>query len=762
MAMWIVGTAGIFNPLNRGDGGGMADRGFTDCREAVTTRGDGPLMKIASQHDPRWSLAPVTTLGLALAFGLAVMAGVLALALQQPWLGLKFAAGEDGAITVARSGGPGKAVPVGTIVVKIQSGANAMALEALDLTIEPDGVIADYQTYRRFIARQDRLAEIQRAPELSLITREGRKFTVVPDPDGRPLSAMPVDFWVGLVVGLAAWLVSAAVFAFRPGDAAARYLLLSGAATLMFAPAAVIYTTRELAVDGMVFRWASDLNFFGGSLFAASFVALLLHYPRRLAPGWVGIGVVLLYVIWFVAQQLDVFESKIFARRFLVMIGVGATFVLAGVHWMGTRRDPVGRAALQWFLLSWVLGTGLFALFILLPQTFGVDTTPLQGYAFLLFLLVYGGLAFGILRYRLFDLGEWWRRIVVWTLSVLLLVLLDLFFLFGLHFSTGASLALSLLIAGVFWLPFRAWVWSRLAARRETRLGNVFSRVMDIALAPAGSGCRERLWQELLGAVFDPLNVAAVEVGVAAAAIERDGLHLCLPGVGTIPALRLEYARGGRGLFTPRDAALAMEMVTMLDHGIQSRSAYGQGVEEERVRMARDIHDNIGAQLLAALHSRNVAVKDAKIREALGDLRNVINNSAAANLSIDETLAELRLETADLLAAAGLELEWTSDEGDSPLGNAAVTHALRSIIRETVSNVIRHSGASRVGISVRSEGGWLMVEIADDGVGFEPEAVRDGHGVSNIRARVQALDGSLEMVRSHPGMRLALRIPVDR
>src|SRR5690606_11497320 len=142
------------------------------------------------------------------------------------------------------------------------------------------------------------------------------------------------------------------VFAFRSREISARYLLLSRAATLTFAPLAAVYSTRELAAPGMLCRWLSDLNFLGGRLFAGSFVALLLHYPKRIAPAKVGAGIVLLYGVWFVAQQAGAFESMTFARRFLVVAGLGSTFVLAGVHWVRTKNDPVARAALQWFLLS--------------------------------------------------------------------------------------------------------------------------------------------------------------------------------------------------------------------------------------------------------------------------------------------------------------------------------------------------------------------------------------------------------------------------
>src|SRR5690606_35316906 len=132
-----------------------------------------------------------------------------------------------------------------------------------------------------------------------------------------------------------------------------------------------------------------------------------------------------------------------------------------------TSKDPVARAALQWFLLSWMAGTVLFTRFILLAQMFGVDTSPLQGYAFLLFLLVYGGLSFGILRFRLFELGDWWRRAAVWTGTVVVLVVLDLFFVTRLHLSLELSISLALIVCGLVWLPLRSYVWGRFIERQR-------------------------------------------------------------------------------------------------------------------------------------------------------------------------------------------------------------------------------------------------------------------------------------------------------
>jgi signal transduction histidine kinase len=709
-----------------------------------------------------FKFAPIHILATALAVGLAAILAAVLLACQPAWLGLDLAASKEPVGAVVRSSqGPASDIPAGTRLIAVSNAEARMELLPFDLIVEPDGAMGSFANYRRFLERQDRLAKIQSSSEIVFHEADGRKFTIQPSRAGRPPGDLPVDFWVQCAVGLVAWLVSAAVFAFRPGEPSARYLLLSGAATLIFAPAAATYTTRELAVSGPLLQWACDLNFFGGSLFAASFVGLLLVYPRRIAPRWVGPGVVALFVLWFIAQQLGLFESMTFARRFLVMLGVCSTFGLAAVHWRISRRDPLARAKLQWFLLSWLLGTSVFAFFILLPQTFGIDTSPIQGYAFLLFLLVYGGLALGILKYRLFDLGAWWRRVILWSLAVLLLVLLDLFFLYGLHLSVGTSLAVALLISGILWVPFRAWLWSRLSQRKVHHSTDFFQQVVDVALAPLGEDMAVARWQSVLSEAFQPLEIIA-EDNKAAERVElrEDGLMLRIPPVGHLPGLRLSYARGGRTLFSPRDASLAGEMTAMLRHAFAALAAHKRGAAEERRRIARDIHDNIGAQLLAALHSESPETKDSNIRNSLTDLRTIINHESKVEEGLDATLSDLRSETAERLEALGIELRWSVPEAIHCNPPDGLCHALRSVIREAVSNTIRHAGATRLTLTLAEENRHVRLEVSDNGRGFIRDEANPGHGLANMRSRIEALDGSFRMSKLNPGTKLIVEIPL--
>jgi len=720
---------------------------------------------MGDQFMSSFRLTPISILSVATLIGFATLLTITLVAVERPWLGLTLGVNDKAQIEVTSSRGPAAEIAVGTRVKSLSDGVETVTLQPADLTVEPDGAMGDYATYRSFLMRQGRLASLMNADPIVLTDEAGQTYSISPEAD-RPIVTLPVDYWVQIMVGLVAWLISSSVFAFRSGESSARYLLLSGASTMLFASFAAVYSTRELALPAGLFRFLNDGNFLGGSLFAAVFVSLLLTYPRRLCPPWVGVAVLALFVVWFVAQQFDVFESMTFARRFLVITAVLGTFILAGVHWFLTRRRPAERAVLKWFLLSWMLGTTLFCAFILLPQLFGIDTSAVQGYGFMLFLLVYAGLAFGILRFKLFELGVWWARIVVWTGTVLCLLALDLLFLLVLQLSSGVSLSLALLLSGLFWIPLRAFVWSRLLGSRATDREALFEQVVDVALTLPQRQMRSR-WETLIRDVFDPLQIQPVEnlqpgEGEQQAALLRDGLELFVPAVNSLPALRLEYARGGRQLFDSRDLLLVEELVAMLRHTIASGSAHEKGVSEERQRIARDIHDNIGSQLLSALHSQDADRKDDMIRETLSDLRDIINNAAHPGLTFEETLADLRAETDERLSAENIRLNWTLKQGSAPGITPQAAHAIRSIIREAVSNVIRHAQATIVDVEVAWDTDTMSLTVTDNGCGIDLARLSPGNGLTNLRTRVTALDGSLGYSDNEPGMKVAARFPIPQ
>jgi signal transduction histidine kinase len=185
------------------------------------------------------------------------------------------------------------------------------------------------------------------------------------------------------------------------------------------------------------------------------------------------------------------------------------------------------------------------------------------------------------------------------------------------------------------------------------------------------------------------------------------------------------------------------------------------------------MHDNIGIQLMGALHSPSATRKDALIRETLGDLRDIISNANRSDMPLADLLADLRASLGEHLLAAGIALDWQAGaEVDAPLSQRQ-SHALRSILREAVGNVMRHAQASRVVVRVsvtRAEGAAMLEMIVDDngrGPDLEPErqmTVRPGgNGLANMRARAAGLGGHVTVVAGPSGgTRVQALLPLDR
>jgi signal transduction histidine kinase len=712
-------------------------------------------------------ISPIYSLAAAILIGLAMSAMVLQFTQQQPWLGLKlvFDSSAVGAV-VKSSQGPSAQIPLGTVITKISSRDDSLTFSELDFVAEPDGGMGTYKTYYGFLDRQDRYARIQRSNEIVFEDTHGGEWKIQPQ-DRRPLFSLPADFWIQFSVGLSAWLFCASAWALRPRVEGTRYLLLNGFAMLISAQFAAVYTTRELAVPAKLFWWIDGLNFLGGSLFIASLVALLLYYPRKLAPRWVGWAVITIYVVWHILQDNDVVESMTDARRVLVMVGVAATFVLAGIHWRKSRKDPVARASLQWFLLSWILAIGIFSTMLFIPQLAGIDNSSIQGYSFFLFLLMYVGLGFGIMRFRLFGLGEWWYRIVFWILAMLLLVALDLALLFGLHWSNQVSLSTALLVCGLFWLPLRGFLQSRLMPTPKPWAA-AFKQVVDIALTPPGSHQTE-LYIQLLKDFFNPLNIQALKQAPQDAEILEDGLTLLLPSVVGLPGFRLEYAHGGQKLFSPKDVASLKELAGMLQYTVDSQNSYKKGVVEERSRIARDLHDDVGARLLDGLYDSEADLRST-IQGAIGDIRSIVSGISGDQLQLSYFLGDLRHEAHRRLEAVGIEVKWpTIDElPDDRALDYRSYKVIGSAVREIVSNAIKHSKAKSFVAKVDVSSSALTFKFTDDGCGLSDSnldgsssGAGDGNGLKILKRRISELNGTLRLQRTSPGTCITMIVPID-
>ena len=215
-----------------------------------------------------------------------------------------------------------------------------------------------------------------------------------------------------------------------------------------------------------------------------------------------------------------------------------------------------------------------------------------------------------------------------------------------------------------------------------------------------------------------------------------------------------------------RFSVWVLDVVTQMERGreVQARLA----VAEERLRFARDLHDVMGrnlsaiavkGQLAAELMRRGRAQAAEEVtdisriaEESLRELRGVVGGYRSASLSGE--LAGSR----SVLRAAGVSCTVVGDE-EAALLPAAVQVTLGWVVREAVTNVLRHSRATTCSITLHTASGETELKVVNDGAA-EPKDRRWGSGLTGVAERLDAVGGRLAASREHDRFELTATLPV--
>jgi len=183
-----------------------------------------------------------------------------------------------------------------------------------------------------------------------------------------------------------------------------------------------------------------------------------------------------------------------------------------------------------------------------------------------------------------------------------------------------------------------------------------------------------------------------------------------------------------------------------------------QAAAQERERIYHDLHDDLGAKLLGLIHTATTPQQADQARAVLQDLRDTVSRSRGSPGTLLDVLADIRNEARQRLAAARIELRWDEADGlpDPPLRSEQSLH-LHRIVREAISNTIRHAQAASLRVRVACRGGDLLLELTDDG----HLALADGSGTRGMRQRAQELAGDIRWTAGTAGgTKVALAFPL--
>ena len=374
-------------------------------------------------------------------------------------------------------------------------------------------------------------------------------------------------------------------------------------------------------------------------------------------------------------------------------------------------------------------------------------------------------------------------RTVVYGVLSLVLVLVDLVVLAALTAALGDSLGQRqvvvtvLLLTAVLYGPLRQrlslvvrrWMLGDRAAPYDAVAG------LAASLETADEG------PEQLAAVARAVG-AAFGVGFVSVEVDRSGGERLVATYGERPAetrtLPITYrdaevgrlvlpARGLRSRLSRRDeqllgdlvrqAATAARTSRLADELQDSRERLVVAREEERRRIRRDLHDGLGPALSGVVFrldsARLLVDRDPEaakghltatsehVQEVVADVRRLVHDLRPPALD-DLGLAGALRQQAERLGTGGFEVRVEVD--DLPALPAAVEVAAYRIAAEALTNVVRHADARACTVRLGPDGGELVVEVRDDGVGIDP-AAQAGVGLLSLRERAAELGGRSEV-----------------
>ncbi len=203
------------------------------------------------------------------------------------------------------------------------------------------------------------------------------------------------------------------------------------------------------------------------------------------------------------------------------------------------------------------------------------------------------------------------------------------------------------------------------------------------------------------------------------------------------------------------------QKLLLRDEQIREMRALIQGEEQERIRLAQELHDGIGGMLAAVNMNMQVARKDgfAQKQELLGimqmiedttdEVRKTSHNLMPSAL-LRENLKEALQHYCDNVSSNGALCIDLNTYGDLEQMHATYIIMIFRIVQELVQNVIRHAEATHVIVSLERMENQISLLVEDNGKGFDMRRKAYGFGLENLSFRVRTLGGALE-IRSMPG-----------
>jgi signal transduction histidine kinase len=716
--------------------------------------------------------------GAALCFAVLVFATWLATSV--PWIGVDFrvpGSRDNTALIVAQvhadSPAAGKLQPGDIIDAVIDAQGQRIPVDA-SLMIEDPFALPTWSAFDEHLRTSGAVQRALAGGEVELELHSGARPRLKADARV-PLRGLRPGFWLILAVTIMAYSICLGVWVYRPRDGAAQALATSGAFVLLAFACVTVINYRPWGLPEPLYHSLLQTNLVTIDFAAFAFLAVFWYYPaplNRFPFLTVALCAATLVSIAGIARMAPYPGQSVLPSVLAYTLGV---VPLGVVQWRRTRNNLLERAALKWLYLVAAVCIGWIVLTTNLPIALGLpllvsSTVVMFGAAAL-----FGGIALGILRYRLFNLDRWWFEAWMWGIGGVLVIALDALLLWF-NTSFGVALGAALMLAGWVWFPLRQWLWHRLSPAAGQTVERHLPRLIDTLFAARNAVELSERWHGLLRDIYAPLELRALAESIDTPTISEDGLGLRVPGLNAGECLDLHYGHKGQRLFSAADEQLASSLYRLARQAVQARRAQDQHEAEQQAQqrekelLVQDLHDGLGGavtniSLLAEMGCKQEDVGAAHrafaaiaglARESASEIRGFMYAIEDTDADWQDIAADLRVCARGVLEPHGIEQDFTVTLDErAPPPDIMLRMNLFRAFKETLGNVVKHAHARRVGIRLQLDPDRVALTVHDDGAGFLLEQRGQGasgktRGLRHLHERAQALGGKLTL-RSTPG-----------
>lgn len=172
-----------------------------------------------------------------------------------------------------------------------------------------------------------------------------------------------------------------------------------------------------------------------------------------------------------------------------------------------------------------------------------------------------------------------------------------------------------------------------------------------------------------------------------------------------------------------------------------------QSAHEERERIFRDLHDDVGSKLLSLYYRLDNEADSTLAKSALEDLRDIVSQKPLQSCLLEHAVQQWQSEATERVSDAGIPLSWHFSGSAPTIELSELQHTqLRRMLREVFSNALLHSeGLSEIKVAIDYSDKTLAISVSNDGAPKPVSNWQAGRGISNLRVRARDLEGNFQI-----------------